>query len=211
MLKLPGINSRLAVSLNKLADIFILNALFLITCIPIITAGAAASALYTVMLKLVDDQESPVVRMYFKAFSTNFRQATKIWLLLLPLGAILSIDFYLFLVGKVPSTWQFLNYLLLTALILYIITLSYIFPLLAQFKSSVKQAFVNSVLIGIRHLPYTVLLVLLTFAGILITLCFPQTLPYILLVYLAAGFSVTAYINSIMYNKIFAAYKEKMN
>lgn len=210
MLKLPGINSRLAVSMNKLADLLILNILFLITCIPIITAGAAASALYSVMLKLVDDKESPVARMYFKAFSAYFKQATIIWLLLLLLGAILGMDFYLYLMGKVPRTWRFLNYIFLIVLVLYVITFSYVFPFLAQFNGPVKQTFMDSVLMGIRHLPYTMLLVILTFAGAIIFLCFPRTLPYILLAYLTAGFSVTAYFNSILYNRIFAAYEQKV-
>ena len=69
--------------LSKVADMIILNILFLITCIPIFTIGASMTALYYVTLRMVSGEEGPVSKDYFRSFKQNFRQATVIWLILM--------------------------------------------------------------------------------------------------------------------------------
>ena len=59
--------------LTKMADLIILNILYMICCIPIVTIGAASTALYTVSMKAVKNEESYIIRGYFKAFKENFK------------------------------------------------------------------------------------------------------------------------------------------
>ena len=68
-------------SLSRLADLFWLNLLYIICCIPLVTVGAASTALYYVTLKMAKDEEGYITRSYFKSFKDNFVQATAIWLL----------------------------------------------------------------------------------------------------------------------------------
>ena len=44
-------------ALTKICDMVCLNVLWLICCIPIVTIGAATTALYTIMLKMVKNEE----------------------------------------------------------------------------------------------------------------------------------------------------------
>lgn len=60
--------------LGRLADVMILNIVFLITCLPVVTIGAAWTSLSYVTLKMSRDEESYIVKSYFKAFRQNFRQ-----------------------------------------------------------------------------------------------------------------------------------------
>ena len=83
--------------LGRLADIMILNIVFLITCIPIVTIGAAWTSLSYVTLKMSRDEESYIVKSYFKAFRQNFRQATVIWILTLAAMLIFYMDFQIWL------------------------------------------------------------------------------------------------------------------
>ena len=76
-------NSRFMRYLNRLADLMILNLLFLLTSIPIFTIGASLTALYSVCFRLGTDREGSTFRDYFAAFKENFRQATSLFLLLL--------------------------------------------------------------------------------------------------------------------------------
>ena len=62
--------------LEKFGDLFIINILFVISCIPIITIGAAFTAMYSYCTKLVKDQEAPVWKGYWSAFAKNFADAT---------------------------------------------------------------------------------------------------------------------------------------
>ena len=75
-------------ALSKLGDMICLNVMWLVCCIPVVTIGASTTALYTVMLKLVKNEEGYVFRGFLKAFKTNFKQSTIIWLIVLALGIV---------------------------------------------------------------------------------------------------------------------------
>ena len=70
-------------AIGKIGDLICLNVLWLICCIPVITIGASTTALYTVMLRLVRNEEGYIFRGFFKAFKLNFKQSTIIWIILL--------------------------------------------------------------------------------------------------------------------------------
>ena len=61
--------------LGRIADLMIINFLTILLCIPVVTAGAAFTAMHYVMLKLVRDEEGYIVKQYFKSFKENFVQS----------------------------------------------------------------------------------------------------------------------------------------
>ena len=67
--------------LTKLADLMWLNALFIVTSLPIITIGASTAALYYETMRIVAGEESYITKDYFRAFKENFKKATIIWLI----------------------------------------------------------------------------------------------------------------------------------
>ena len=79
--------------IGRIADFVVLNLLWVLCSIPIITIGASTTALYTVMLKIVKNEEGYLVKGFFKAFRENFKQSTVIWLVFLALGIVLLVDF----------------------------------------------------------------------------------------------------------------------
>ena len=74
---------------NKFADLMFLNMITIIFCIPIFTIGASLTAMHTMVLKIYRDEESYVIRGFFKAFKENFKQATIMWLLYLVMLLVL--------------------------------------------------------------------------------------------------------------------------
>ena len=99
--KFFDLDSPLMRFLSKLADLMILNIVFLITCIPVVTIGAAWTSLYYVTLKMVRDEEGTIVRSYFHSFRQNFRQATILWLAILGVAAVLVLD--RMILGRIDS------------------------------------------------------------------------------------------------------------
>ena len=69
--------------IGKFWDVLILNVLWLVCSIPIVTIGASTTAMYYVTLKLARDEDGYTIRSFFKSFKENFRQATVIWLIFL--------------------------------------------------------------------------------------------------------------------------------
>ena len=85
----------------------------------------------------------------------------------------------------------------------------YIFPVLSRFFNTIRGTLKNSLLMAIAHLPYTVLMLVITVAPVLLTFYNGYTLWYGILVWLMAGFAAIAYANSFFLKKIFKKYMPK--
>ena len=196
--------------LSRLADLFWLNLLYILCCLPVITAGAATTALFYVTLKMAKDEEGYITRSFFKSFKDNFIQATLIWVAFLVVFVIMFLDFRIangqsmaeVLSDSVVSDVVIVAVLVMTIVIL--MTLTYVFPLLAQFDNTVVNTVKNAFLISIRHLPYTFLMLLIMAIPVALIWFSPALLLLVLIM-----FSATAYINSKFYNRIFALYMPK--
>ena len=64
--------------------------LYLLLCLPIVTIGAATSALYEVMIRFSDDERGRPLKDFFPAFRRNFVRATLVALCLLPPVVLLA-------------------------------------------------------------------------------------------------------------------------
>ena len=193
--------------MGRVADLMILNILCIICCIPVITIGPAITAMFYVTLKMVRNEESYVIRGFFHSFKQNFRQGVIIHLILLVVGAILLFDLYFTrqMAGE-NRLYMVLGYVFMVAIALYLMIFTYIYPMLAKFYNSVKNTFRNALLVSIRHLPYTILMLVITAVPVLLMFFVPQTAAYVLLFYILLGFSTIAYINSRFFVKIFDRY-----
>lgn len=187
--------------IGKLGDVIILNILWVICSIPIVTIGAATTAAYYVTLKLVRDEEGHTVRAFLKSFRENFRQSTIIWLILLAAGAVIGFDLYLFTVAQnVSETFRVLMMAVLMALsILYLSVFTYIFPVQSRFHNPIKRTFLNAAFMSFRHLPQTIVMLILE-GGI--TFLMFTYVPQLILF----GLPLVFFLNSYLLNWIFKKY-----
>ena len=81
------LNSPVMQLMARLFDLILLNLVFLLCCVPVVTIGASCTALHTVCLKYADGDEPPVLGTFFTAFRKNFVQSTLSWLVLFAAGA----------------------------------------------------------------------------------------------------------------------------
>lgn len=72
--------------LTRIFDFLLLNVLWVLCSIPVISLGASTTALYSVMLKIVENEEGYIIWDFLKAFKRNFRQSTTVWCILLGIG-----------------------------------------------------------------------------------------------------------------------------
>ena len=80
MKNLLNLESPLMQMLTRIGDLILLNVLFLICCIPVVTAGASIAALHRMTQEIVYETDSSTVKGFFRAFRANFKQATAVWL-----------------------------------------------------------------------------------------------------------------------------------
>ena len=204
--RLFNMDNKFFTVMGRVADLIMLNVVFLICCLPIVTIGASLTALHYVTLKMARNEESYIIRSFFKSFKQNFKQATVINLIMLAVAAILYMD--LRIVGNIDGTMSQVLYIVFFAFgILYMMVFLYIYPVLAKFYNSIKNTFRNAFLMAIRHLPYTALMILVTAAPVLVFFIpSAQVQSMVILLLVLIGFSGIAYINSHFFVKIFDKY-----
>lgn len=206
MNRIFNMDNKFFVFMGRIADLIILNFLCLICCIPIITAGASITAMFYVTLKMVRNEESYIFKGFLKSFKENLKQSIVIHLIMLVLGFLLYLDFTL--VKNMPGTMgKVLLYVFMVFIFVYFMIFIYIYPVLSKFYNTVRNTFRNSLLMAIRHLPYTILMMavsLLPLAVLFIPTIQVQSLVMMLLFLM--GSSSIAYINSMLLVKIFDKY-----
>ncbi|MFS7255958.1 DUF624 domain-containing protein [Carnobacterium divergens] len=67
------LNGPLFTLLNRIANLAILNVLFILACLPIFTIGAAITALFSVIYRSNKDDHLAIAKEFFKAFRENFK------------------------------------------------------------------------------------------------------------------------------------------
>lgn len=193
--------------MSRVADFMILNILCILCCLPIVTAGASITAMYYMTLKMARNEESYIVKGFFHSFRDNLKQATVIHLIMVVVGLLLAFDLYFTRVFQNSGTfYKVLTYVFLVGIAIYVMVLTYIYPVLAKFYNSIKNTFKNSLLMAIRHLPYTILMVLITAAPVILSFVVPKLFPMVMLFYFLMGFAVISYFHSLLFVKIFDRY-----
>jgi uncharacterized membrane protein YesL len=158
--------------LTKLTYSAYLNILWLICSLPIFTIGASTTALFYCTLKMAEDRDEGLTRMFFRAFRSNFKPATKLWLILLALGCFLGVDgFVLSRLWNTSAFWTILTALVIGAAVLYAIVLLYAFPLLARFENTTLGILRTSFAVGVRYLFCTLLMAFIYAVMGWITVC----------------------------------------
>ena len=209
MSKLFRMDSPLMRFLTKIADLMVLNILFCVTSIPLITIGASWTALYSVTLKMVRDEEGSVSHSYFRSFRQNFKQATLLWLGVLVVLALLVLDIRV-LNGMSEGTASGpLRVGVEILALLGIMVLQYLFPSLARFEASLADTLKNACMMALAYLPKTALMTAAAVGAVWITLINNTTIAVGLMVWPLIGFSLTAFGNSGILMKIFDNYVPK--
>ncbi len=185
--------------LSRVADLVWLNVLTLICCIPVVTVGAALTALHYVSLKMVRGEDGYLTKSYFKSFKQNFAQATVLWLLFVLILAVAWVDFHY--ISLMDDSMAGVLRIGLTAVLFLVLCGGiYWFPLLARFENSIKNTVKNAFLLGILHFPKTIC-VFVIYVGMTVIyyLFLYRLMPLIFL----AGISLPVYMASYLFSGIF--------
>lgn len=202
-----SIDSKFMRAMSRVADLIVLNLVYLLTCLPVVTIGAATTALYSVCFRLGTQQEGSLMKGYFRAFRDEFRQATLIWLFLLLFGAAVCVNIMLFLGLSGWMRYLFILFTFLLAIVLMI--LSYAFPLLSQFRNDTKSVLKNALILSVAYLPRTALIVVINVLPWALLLTNLYLFLRVGFLWVALYFAAAAYINACLLRKVFAPYMEQ--
>lgn len=161
-----NLDGTIITALTRIFDALVATLLFVLCCLPVVTIGAALSAVYATMIRIAGDGCSSTVRCFFGAFKENFRQATILWLLALLAGAVVAADIVVCWGFEMEATMVLSVMRGLTAFCtgLYLSMCIYMFAGMAVFCVTRKQAITNALQWTVKKLPATLGLLLLSAA-----------------------------------------------
>jgi len=152
--------------MNLLVDILYVGILWVVTSLPIVTAGTATVAAYYAMSKSVRRKTGYIGKEFMRSFKTNFRQSLPLTILFLIILAVLSIDIW-YVWTNDSKTNSSIFMVLVLILFLFAGIAIYIFPLLSRFVTGNVNLFRMAFVVMFRFLPVTALMMLFTMvAGI---------------------------------------------
>ena len=152
-------------AVNNFADIVLINVIFLIVCLPIITIGPAYTALYYTLMKSVRRGRGYLVKNFFHSFKQNFVQGACAWLVILLFGGSAGLLAY--------SGWKqtdegggslMIFWLAVFVMIFILCFMVWIFPSLSRFNFTVGKLFAFSGLVAFKYI-YLTAGILMMFVG----------------------------------------------
>lgn len=151
-----GIFLCLELIFRKFGKLIILNAAFVVSCIPIITIGIASAAIVQVINDYLDGEQSLDVSSYFSAFKKHFKQGIAIGIvnILFAFGFIYNLLYFGFTDGLLSSYMTWLFGALIA--ILYMVQI-FVYNLMARNRASVLELYTNAFIITLAKLPMNVL------------------------------------------------------
>lgn len=200
MERLTSPDSRFFRFMSKVGDLILLNLLWIITSLPIVTIGASTTALYAVMFRVAKNEEGYLARSFLHELKKNFRQSTVIWLVLGAIALVVYMDLWIMaqISGKVSVlTGQMISVLVTLLLFLDFCVFLYAFPLQARYKNTIWQTMKKAFLFSLGYFGHTFQMIGVILLPLGLTMMLGMVtrrgLAWSFLFYLLFGFSVTVY------------------
>ena len=171
--------------LEVATDFFLLNLMWLVACVPVVTIFPSTAAMFGVVRDWSREKEGGLVRAFASHFRENFAQSLLVGALWTLFGAALVLDF--FVADRLPFGPEVvMKSLLVLATVLYASASVFLFPVMVHYKTGWKALVKNSLLLAIGRLPTT--------AACLLFVAVVAGLTAVLPVFILITGSVSAYV-----------------
>ena len=148
-MKLFSLESPLVQKLSFFFDFMMINMIYILCCVPIVTIGAARAALFTCGKRWAEKEDAGML-VFLKAFFKNLKTATPVWIVMALVGAFLAWDVFLLLNNAFPAEWLMWVVLVIPCFF-YVVVSSQLFQMVAHYNCTVRQYLKNALLVGIAH------------------------------------------------------------
>lgn len=194
-------------SMGRLGDFMCLNLLYIITCVPIITIGAATSALYDVLYQISKGEDGHCLNRFVRSFHKHLKKATGYWCVCLFLLVFIGMGVLgIFLMSdRIQFLFQGL------AVILSILWMGFTcfgLVLIAWTDTPIKMTMKNAFYITLGSFPWLMVSVFLTcLPGITIFTMHIRIVAYIIPMLLLFGVVLLDYFKIFVYKQALKKYE----
>ena len=153
-------------------DFFLLNLMWLVACVPVVTIFPSTAAMFGVVRDWSREKEGGLVRAFASRFRENFAQSLLVGVLWVLFGTALVLDF--FVAGRLSFVPEVvMKSLLVLATVLFVSASVFLFPVMVHYEMGWKALLKNSLLFSIGRLPTTAACLLFLAAVAVLTAILP--------------------------------------
>jgi uncharacterized membrane protein YesL len=191
-------DSRSAQGLTTFLQFVALNVLYMVACVPVVTAGAATAALYEVALRYADEERGYLITGFLTALRRNLWRGSAV-------GLLFGVPTVM--LGFAAAFWLALGSALGTAVgtitvlfIAYLVAaLLYGLALVARYADPLGRTVRNALLLPLAEPLRTLALLLRPVATVSLLYVYPPAAVLVLTI----GFSVGAYVDALVLHSVF--------
>lgn len=189
-------------ALNAFGEMMLLNLCWIIGSLPLVTIGAASTAMYAVMGQRLRGEGSGIFAAFFHAWWRDLLPATAFWLVQILVSASLASSFFL----PLPTFFKILSGF-------FLVLVSLIYPLLyaqlARFRNRWFSYLKNTVILLITKPGWALLNLLIFLAPGIFFLLFPVDFLQYSFIWILFGFSALFYGSAVIMRRILQPLEEK--
>ena len=191
---------------EKVLDIVMVNLLFVVSCLPIVTIGVAKISLYQTIFEVKSSRRVPVFKTYMRAFQQNLKLGLQLGLLELGIFLISVVDLSLFW-GQTSLGFQLIKAICLGILIFLTLVMLASYPIAARYDLTWKEVLQK----GLLLVSFNFVWFFLMFAIILLIMMLLYLSGFTLVLggsaFLLFGFGLLAFCQAGLMEKLFAKYQ----
>lgn len=195
-------DSKFTQLMTSFGEMMLLNFCYILGCLPILTVGAANTAMYTVMGRRLRGEGSGTIVPFFKAWWSNLRFGCLFWLAQVFVTGSLGMMLFM------PVMPTFLKVIAAILLILATLTFTLIYPQLARFRNRPMAYIQNALILMITKLRWVLLNLLLWLSPVILFLLFPVDFLQYGFIWILFGFSLLFFLSAELMQKILSPLEE---
>lgn len=169
------LDGRIYKIMEFIMNAFLLNILWLIMCLPIVTIFPATTAMFGVVRAWKKRGDIQIFSDFFRLFRESFKQSLLIGFLWMLLAGLLLGDFIIIYHLNSNMKYTIFPFLLFLG-ILYLFASVYIFPVIVHYQVSWKNAIKNALLLSVSYLHHTILSILIILGAFALCFYFPAAM-----------------------------------
>ena len=150
-------------ALRKVVNYVLLGILWMIASLPIITFGAATTAMFYTAENIVRKDREKLFSTFWGSFRTEFKQATMLWIIAVLLIVPLTVNAYLLWTMELPS---YIYALLFLSVLFGFCWMQFWFAYLSTFEDTVRTVLGNTFRVVLTRVPWACLMLLIAAAAV---------------------------------------------
>jgi uncharacterized membrane protein YesL len=194
-MKFFSLDSKFYRVMTSVGEMMILNFCWIVACLPLITVGAANTAMYTIMGRRLRDEGSGTVVPFFRALWLNLKKSTLFWLAQVFITVSLGLFFFL----PLPT---FLKVVAGVLLVLVTLVFSTIYPQIARFRNSSFAYLRNAMILPVLRLRWVLQNFLVILLPLILFLLVPVEFVRLGFLWIVIGFSAIFYMSAKMMQRV---------